>query len=1074
MIAQEFGVRWVDLILYNFYTVNGLEINWYLRNFVGCTKHNGTWYEFTSHDNPGMILVPDIPAELQKPPAKCVDAIRDGKATLDSKLQIQVVEWVADGSEREISGKWLYVFSGGGSYDFGYAAPFKFGPSVHGEGPHSPLDEPGSAFTLDFPGVFPVKAEPDKLEYEIYISSEDGPSNALVNAVSGVDIKGEPSFKVGRNWHVLSDSKILQRALSKPRDTRTTHAYRNTKTLSIDLAPKGQPRRYYFLLSPFQLGPKALKYAMSHPQGLTPLLKPSGADQWNPNNPNGPDPTELPGLQPEDVRSACIKIKVIDPYAWVENIAEVVYADSISEYANWIKSRKNTTEEELRQETGWTIDHFYLAELLKAVRDSHAKPDEIDDEIKDVTKWKQFLERWQRQLVQRTAEITASAHRSLLQILEWLDGPAHKIIETTVLEDTMEDKPQNALDVGRAILHWAVCTEHLMALEPGVVYLRDVFAKPGTVSHDLVIKHFEDLEKDNVSITIEEPNLKGMRYANLGVLRLLALHEFVKEKPPIPAGGSREEYLMRLKDYTIKRRDNLIRVLNGLKVLPAEVVKTPASPPLSQGGGWSAGSVAFVALLDLADKWTTWIIDPQINIPHGKNAFLNKMADIEEWFGKRPSFAKVSNLGTSYALKGVASIVGGYNLYAAITTARFDYQNSVSMTEWFGVVSGATLAVQDVLAEIAVLTGSQGMGRLFPQLITSAGGPAWGVGASRVTGIVGGTFASTNVLMMFISGVVTVVSMYQGLTKAKSRGDYTAAGFYAVGVVGGFAMTTGAIVFGVALMEAGGAVSATGIGATVGVVLFALGGIVAGIAALCAWWGSSDEYEVFARKCFLGKHGSMEPRFGDEPPPWSHAEKQGSHTWPIVKQTRAIFNLLGRFSITAGKPSSARFDGKEYHDVLFFEIKPGVLPKRSTITMLVQYGDSEYDSSGAVFQWEGHSSTALTTLREKHFCSEKPVKIWNGKIFQERASEARALYYYKDNASNTKGKEMVLERIDVYLKPINYYADLGKLVASTKVKFPEPYGNIIVAKKFIMEGEKFWGLLGGELDPDEVVSAIFE
>lgn len=105
-IAYEYGLREIDLALMNWHTDKTDEINWYLYNFVGCRKYEGKFYVFSAHSdkNKGWILVPDIPDSIKKAPAQKVDAVRDGKATLDSKLQVRVVEWLASGSAVEVSG----------------------------------------------------------------------------------------------------------------------------------------------------------------------------------------------------------------------------------------------------------------------------------------------------------------------------------------------------------------------------------------------------------------------------------------------------------------------------------------------------------------------------------------------------------------------------------------------------------------------------------------------------------------------------------------------------------------------------------------------------------------------------------------------------------------------------------------------------------------------------------------------------------------------------------------------------------------------------------------------------------
>src|SRR5215212_2336658 len=80
-IADDYGIQWRDLALYNFHTIKAQEINWYLRKFVGASKNNGKVYEFTGDEKPGYLLVPDRPAVTTRPPRKTVGGIRNGKAT---------------------------------------------------------------------------------------------------------------------------------------------------------------------------------------------------------------------------------------------------------------------------------------------------------------------------------------------------------------------------------------------------------------------------------------------------------------------------------------------------------------------------------------------------------------------------------------------------------------------------------------------------------------------------------------------------------------------------------------------------------------------------------------------------------------------------------------------------------------------------------------------------------------------------------------------------------------------------------------------------------------------------------
>ena len=532
-IADEYDVHWIDLALYNWNTATPLEVNWYLHHYLGCTQNNGKTYNFTGQEqvngNPdrkgGWLLVPDIPPSVKKGPPRSVAAVRNGRATHDMQLHVEVVEWLADGSYAKVTGKWLYVFSGSGGVDFGWDPP---PPPARTEAPS--MGQPETAFTLQFPGVFPISAKPDKLEYEIMITAEKGPSEGLMAVMSGLRYEGEPYYKPGSNWYFLSGD-ILNNALSESRDRRNTHAWRNTKAVAIDL--KGN-KRYYFLLSPVQLGPEALKFAMAHPKGLTPLLKPNDSTAiWDATDPNVWPVGRYEGPTPENIGRSRLTLEVIDPYSWAENIAGHGYHDSLQRYVEWLginqnSSGKSRTTDELLKETGWTLDKMYIALLLKAVRDHHPDPKSIDKVLKDPNKWKADLEKCDRRLTQTNAEINANAHRSLIQLCEWLKGPGHAIVETAILKDANANSLQDVVDVARGVLHWYVCVENMVALEPGVAFLHDLFNDSGSIPTDIVLK---SLDVDKGTATITETNQDALKLALPGTFGLLGLKDFLSPPP---------------------------------------------------------------------------------------------------------------------------------------------------------------------------------------------------------------------------------------------------------------------------------------------------------------------------------------------------------------------------------------------------------------------------------------------------------------------------------------------------------------------------------------------------------------
>jgi hypothetical protein len=955
-IADTYGVRPLDLFLYNWHSVKPFEINWYLKHYVGCRANNGRTYIFDGGENPGMLLVPDVPPSVANGPATVVDAVRNGKATSDSKIQVYVSEWVANGSSVPVSGKWVYVFSGSGGVDFG--KKFEPGPPLlyNPEGlPRDPAGEPFSAFTLDFPGAFSIAEKADKLEYEIYVTSEEDPTPDLLAAV-GVKEKASPGFKTGKNWYFLSDPTILKKATSNGRNSRTTHAFRGAASNGLVTIDLSKDHRYYFLLSPVQLGPEGIKAAMNNPDGMIPLLKPGLQTQlWSPDNPDGPSISTYVGPTAADIKKGRIRLGVIDPYAWAENLAEDVYAYSVTTYATWVSSKHNETLDELKENTGWDLPRYSLAKVLKTIRDSHAKPASIDSELKDAAKWKDDLQEWDRLLVEKNATINANVGRDLQQILKWMDGPGHRIIEAAILSDTSANQSQDAIDIARGLLHWSICTENLIAMEPGIAWLRETLSTLGNVAYNMLLKDLKDIGKDNFNWTPSPTQVKAFRYGQHGVLNLIALADFVTPKLDFST-FNRQEFLAAFAKYRDTRRKNLIKFFNDSQILPGKV-EIPKGFTLteisSSSATWSVGSTAAVSMLDMVDKWTTYVIDKDVNIPRDKGKVLNWLADLEVWFGKRPKFSKIANLGSSYVLKVVSLGLSTYNLYSTVTTARHDYQHSVSPTTWASAISGSTLAVQDALAEVGAIVekrlGTAAISRVFPQLITT-GGTAWR--AVQITGIAGRVFAGVNVLAMVISGVTTMVSMGTSAAKSYRNGDYAAATFYGIGVLGGAMMVAGGLTLGYAMMTAGGAASATGVGATVGVVLFAIGGIIAGISALFAWWKSSDELQIFARKCFLGNQGDHEPRWGDDPPDWSMANKSSTDSWPIDMQRRGLFNLLGRFKVET-KPAATYERGRKYYGDINFKVTPGYFPDGSSIEFALHEEDGQ--QTMAAFRWEAYN-----------------------------------------------------------------------------------------------------------------------
>ena len=334
---------------------------------------------------------------------------------------------------------------------------------------------------------------------------------------------------------------------------------------------------------------------------------------------------------------------------------------------------------------------------------------------------------------------------------------------------------------------------------------------------------------------------------------------------------------------------------------------------------------------DAADKLTNYVLT--------KKAKADGAAYLEEWFATHKG-SKVKSLSLSWSLKGLALVLNGWNLYAAITTARYDYQanqSTVTKLSWAQNAAGATAAVQDVLAEIANLLKNQHLKAIFPQLMTTGGSTYH----YEVTSFEGGR--RPNLRVNQCSGDADcrchhlhfdVPELHGGLQPRRLfRRDLVFGGLRGRRTHDNRRGLPGPL-----LSEAGGIFSATGVGVTIGVILFTIGGIISAIASLFAWLKSSDEFQIFARKCFLGTQADEEPRFGSDPEKWSNAQAEGNNTWPLETQKRAIHNLLGRFSVKTSFDEAKVVLGRPTPAVIY-TITPGIFKPWSTLEVALHYKD---------------------------------------------------------------------------------------------------------------------------------------
>jgi hypothetical protein len=963
-----------------------------------------------------------------------------------------------------------------------------------------PLSKPHTAFQSVFPGSISISERPDTLEYEIRVTSEADASPGVTSTLTGSDTAGPPAYKSGRLWYFLADKAILKSALKDKRETRTQHKLHASTGIRIDLSTG---RRFYFLLSPFQLGAAGLTFAMANPRGLTPLLRPRhNTDLWGSDWMKATQPIDYFGPTPQDV-AHWQYLNVIDPYAWAEKLAKPLYETSLADYLDWVgtsdlTSGKNATLRNLTIGTRWTLDAYHVAKILESVHKGHPHPSKIADEIEDVGKWRDNLERWDRELIERNAAISARAHFLLTELVAWMQGPGHAIIETTLLRDTVARNVEDCLDIGQGILHWSICTQFMYALEPGAAYLRDLFGRPGSVPVDIVFKH---LHMDGTKMTIPPATEQCFRYAWPAILNLLSLRNFVSPPPSVTHNGSRNDYLVQLGKHLALRRDQLIDVLNGQNILPA------ALKPVTLPSGVDSNSELQIILtatngfLDILDKGQTAVQVAYYSKGLGLGAgprtpepkFAARLANFSEWIDEKGGvWAKLYDPGVPVGLKVASFGASWYNFYSTVTTARYDYQtnsSTVNSVTWAQAYSGVAISSIDIITEAAKRFKLKGLQEVFPELTKVGAGPKWGVGAMEFKAVAGKIVATVYVVAIVVSGVTAVMAMTSSSNQAQSYGDSTAALFYGIGAVGGVFTVAGGVSLGVGLIYAGYAAVDSGVFATVGIVLIFLGGLLSAIGSIVGSLLTSDEYQVFARKCFLGKQRDYEPRFGkmmngevivpEDPPAWSHALRDGSTgTWMIDKQKRAVYDLLGRFALTTATDGSGRFTEQRdsdsagnqwtnsYSGGVTFKMVPGLFIPGSTIELFIYYESKPSERASATITWTPELANPNDLDSEWRMSNITKQSFWNPASFDA--------FFAKD------GKGQV-NLINLSARSVTYHAKYGTLFVEIALRYPQSTdlnSNVIrIKKRLIYQDDVAVGDVmheEGKVDDSTEVSELFE
>jgi hypothetical protein len=109
-VAKDAGMDVWNLIEFNFKTRDPAEVNWYLRNNVGCVLHtaDGKNYRFSSAATPGVIYLPSVPKPVGPKPTPVGPKPTPAK---DDEIQTLSTE-IGDFLNAESSLSWIDFYVG--------------------------------------------------------------------------------------------------------------------------------------------------------------------------------------------------------------------------------------------------------------------------------------------------------------------------------------------------------------------------------------------------------------------------------------------------------------------------------------------------------------------------------------------------------------------------------------------------------------------------------------------------------------------------------------------------------------------------------------------------------------------------------------------------------------------------------------------------------------------------------------------------------------------------------------------------------------------------------------------------
>lgn len=390
--------------------------------------------------------------------------------------------------EDNIRRKYVYVFSSTGSVDYGIS---KSTPGWDSRIKAHCAFQHAAQWGMD--GVNPKPSnvpKPEQADLEIYIDHEGRMWPISITKTWDKPRHERPHPMWGKR---LPTTEGEEAALAKELADKGVVGF---PWLQLALADKnGSPRRYYFLLSPFRLGPAGLKAALQD-------IGTDGLSLWL-DNIESEKQGRILGPNPETLKhSGQSVIPIVDPYNFSSEIYTRLFERALDGYLRFVGNTQkgripgvNPAHFDTAKNGGTIDDLYFIAGVLANLRATKAIDDEIDpamlDEVLGGYGWE----------LQRNATSCELAARYLGN---WITGPAHAILDRAAIEDLND--PADVLgpdDIAGSFLYWW----HKLRLMPntitGAVAARQVLSdSPNTFDNPL--RHFlRTFEKSGSKLDLE-------------------------------------------------------------------------------------------------------------------------------------------------------------------------------------------------------------------------------------------------------------------------------------------------------------------------------------------------------------------------------------------------------------------------------------------------------------------------------------------------------------------------------------------------------------------------------------------